>query len=169
MVKHLRYSWLAVVLVVITDQITKWLIRDNYFVGERTAIIDGFFNITYVRNPGAAFGFMATASEPIRKIMLLMIPVIVCIGLVYFIWYTRNGNKLFHWAYTLIFAGAVGNLIDRFTLGYVVDFLDFYIKESHYPAFNVADSCITVAASLLIFDFVLQLRQQKQDMSNQKS
>lgn len=156
-------SLLSVLIVglIILDQVTKYAIRSKMYVGESFDIIKGLFSITYVRNPGAAFGFLATANDSIRKPLFLFLPVLACFWLCYLIWTSRNQNKLLCVSYSLILAGAVGNLIDRFLLGYVVDFLDFYWQMSHFPAFNVADSSISVAAGLLILDFFFQLKRKK--------
>jgi signal peptidase II len=149
---------LMIAAIIIVDQLTKGAIQTKFTLGESIPLIDGFFNFTYVRNPGAAFGFMAEADGWIRKPLFLYVPVMACIGLIYFIWKTRHDNALLCTAYSLIFAGAVGNLIDRFSLDYVVDFLDFHIGGSHFPAFNVADSAISIAAGILILDFILEVR-----------
>ena len=85
----------------------------------------------------------------------------MCFYLIYLIWVTRKQKIYFSLAYSLILSGAVGNLIDRFWLGYVVDFLHFYFKNYHYPAFNIADSCITVGAAILIFDFMMEMIKKK--------
>ncbi len=144
--------------VVFLDQLTKYLLVHffHYQVGDSTPIVNGIFNITYVRNPGAAFGFLASASEQVRQPLFLYLPVLAVVGLGYLIWKTKDHNKVLTLAYTMIVAGAIGNLIDRFRLGYVVDFLDFYLGDAHFPAFNVADSTITIAAGLLLFDLYLQ-------------
>jgi signal peptidase II len=147
--------------LVLIDQFSKVMIEQYYLLGESTPIIKGFFSFTYVRNTGAAFGFGAQAHDSIRKFLFLLIPVLVCFYLVYLIWKTRKGDVLLSLAYSLILAGAIGNLIDRFWLGYVVDFFHFYFRDYHYPAFNVADSCVTVGAAFLIFDFFKETRRKK--------
>lgn len=149
---------LIIVAIILLDQFTKVYIQSQMYVGESHDVIKGFFSITYVRNPGAAFGFLATAHENIRKPLFLFLPVAACFWLVWLIWTSRKSSLILSTAYSLILAGAVGNLIDRFYLGYVVDFLDFYWNDAHFPAFNVADSSITVAAFLLGIDFILQLK-----------
>ncbi len=156
--QRLFKSSILIFVIVIADQITKWLVRTNYRLGESTEIVSGFFNLTYVRNPGAAFGFMAHAEQPIRQVLFLLIPVVACIWLLYLIYTTRAKDKLLHISYSLILAGAIGNLIDRFALGFVVDFFDFYLGLNHFPAFNIADSSISIAAGLLILDFILHLK-----------
>lgn len=152
---------LMMATLILIDQFSKVLIEQYYLLGESTPIIDGFFSLTYVRNTGAAFGFGAGAHDSIRKFLFLLIPVIVCFYLVYLIWVTRKGALLLSLAYSLILAGAIGNLIDRFWLGYVVDFFHFYFRDYHYPAFNVADSCITIGAAFLIFDFFMEIKRKK--------
>jgi len=155
---------IAVFAIIGLDQLSKGIVRANFILGESVSVIDGLFSFTYVKNPGAAFGFMANAHESIRKPLFLLIPVIACGWLIYLIWHTRRGNLLLFISYGLILAGAVGNLIDRFLLGYVVDFLDFYVKDSHFPAFNIADSAITIAAILLVMDFFIVLKKGKNKM-----
>ena len=160
---------IVVAALIIIDQITKGIVQQRFALGESVSVIDGLFNFTYVRNPGAAFGFLATADESIRKPLFLFLPVIACFWLIYLIWTTRNKSLLLCTAYSLIFAGAVGNLIDRFSLGYVVDFLDFYVGRSHFPAFNVADSCISIAAFLLIYDFIIEVLNNKKRALNKEA
>jgi signal peptidase II len=156
-VKRIFYISLIGALIILLDQITKAAVQDNYFLGESKVIIDGFFNLTYVKNKGAAFGMGAGSPDWLRAILFLYLPVAACFYLLRLTWSSRNHkNWISCWAYGLIFAGAVGNLIDRFMLDYVVDFLDFYFKGSHFPAFNVADSSISVAAGLLILDLILE-------------
>ncbi|MBT3236842.1 MAG: signal peptidase II [Bdellovibrionales bacterium] len=146
------------ITIIVLDQVTKQLVQTNFTLGESLPIIDGLFNLTHIRNPGAAFGFLANADASIRKPLFLFIPVIACVWVIWLIWQTRHNNFMLCTAYTLILAGAVGNLIDRFSMGFVVDFLDFYWKSAHFPAFNVADSSITIAAFLLIIDLLLNIK-----------
>ena len=148
-------------LIILIDQVTKGVVQAKFFLGESVPVVDGFFNFTYVKNPGAAFGFLASAPVEVRKFMFLLLPVIACVWLITLIWKTRHENLLLCTAYSLILAGAIGNLIDRFSMGYVVDFLDFYYGNNHFPAFNVADSSITIAAFLLIIDFVKEYQKQR--------
>lgn len=140
--------------VIICDQISKGLVQQKFFLGESIPVIPDFFHLTYVRNPGAAFGMLAFAPDYIRMPLFFALPVIACFWLLYLIWSTRNTNFLHCLAYSLIFAGAVGNLIDRFTMNYVVDFFDFFWRSHHFAAFNIADSAISIAAGLLIVDLL---------------
>lgn len=148
--------------IIIVDQITKAIVQQKFFLGESIPIIQGFFSFTYVKNPGAAFGMLANSPDFIRTPLFFGLPVIACFWLMHLIWTTRHNNLLHCLSYSLILAGAVGNLIDRFSMNYVVDFLDFYWGSNHFPAFNVADSVITIAAILLIYDFIF-LQKKKDD------
>ena len=149
--------------MIILDQMTKGYFQSNYKLGQSVPIIDGFFNFTYVQNRGAAFGFGATSGDWFRITFFKVLPVFVVLALIYIIWKERNEKTKawISWAYGLIVAGAVGNLIDRIGLDYVVDFLDFYIGNSHYPAFNVADSCISTAFVMIVIDMIQEERRKK--------
>jgi len=154
---------LMMATLILVDQFSKGAIQTNLYYGQSIPVIDGFFSIAYVKNTGAAFGFGAGAHEMFRIIMFLVLPVIFCGWIFYMLIKTIKSPLYLSVAYALILAGAIGNLIDRFSLGYVVDFLLFYWKDesNHFPAFNVADSCITIAAGLLIIDFFVQLKAKK--------
>ncbi len=154
---------LLISALIIADQLSKGAIESNLYYGQTIPVIKGFFSIAYVKNMGAAFGFGATGPLWFRQIFFLGLPVIFCSWIFYLLIKTLKGPFYVSLAYALIIAGAVGNLIDRFNLGYVVDFLMFYWKneENHFPAFNLADSCITIAAGLLIIDFFVQLKAKK--------
>lgn len=140
--------------IIIGDQATKAVVQQKFYLGESIPVIEGLFHFTYVRNPGAAFGMFGHSPDWIRIPLFFGVPVIACLWLLYLIWKTRNTSVLQCLAYSLIFAGAVGNLIDRFSMNYVVDFLDFFWRTHHFPAFNIADSAITIAAFLLIYETI---------------
>jgi signal peptidase II len=108
-----------------------------------------------VRNPGAAWGMAGQAHEYVRMLLLFILPVIACVWLMWGVWTTRNKNLWLCLSYSLIFSGAVGNLIDRFSMNYVVDFLDFFWGSHHFPAFNVADSSITIGAVFLAVEILI--------------
>lgn len=153
---------LLITTIILADQFTKGAIQQSFFLGESVPVIEGLFNLTYVRNSGAAFGMGRNSSDLVRIVFFLIIPVLACLWMIFLIWIERKRNALLCLAYSLIFAGAVGNLIDRFSLKYVVDFLDFHYKGSHFPAFNIADASISIAAALLIIDFFIQRKAEKQ-------
>jgi signal peptidase II len=105
-------------------------------------------------NPGAAFGFLANASATFRYFFFTGITIAVILLIIYYVMKSKPQNMLMVISLTLIFAGAVGNLIDRIRFGAVVDFLDVYIGTAHWPAFNVADSAISVGAVLMIWGMI---------------
>jgi signal peptidase II len=149
MKKVALYS-IFIIFWILLDQWTKYFVRQHFHLGESVSVIQNFFSFTYVRNPGAAFGMGAHAHDLIRTIFFLIIPVIACFWLVYLIFQSHKDSKLSSLSYALILGGAIGNLIDRFYLNYVVDFLDFFYQSYHFPAFNISDSCITVGGILIL-------------------
>ena len=156
MKKNIITFILGAAAIIILDQITKAAIVKNFLIHESHTVIDGFFNIVYVMNPGAAFGFLATASATFRYFFFTGITIAVILLIIYYVMKSKPQNMLMVISLTLIFAGAVGNLIDRIRFGAVVDFLDVYIGTAHWPAFNVADSAISVGAVLMIWRMVLK-------------
>ena len=150
------WPWLGIALILfIADQFTKTLILGYYRLGDSTPITS-FFNIVRAHNTGAAFSFLADSSGWQRWLF-------TAIGLgaaVFIVWMLRThaGQKLFSFAMACILGGAIGNVVDRLMHGYVVDFLDFHIAGRHFPAFNVADSAITIGAICLILDELRRVR-----------
>ena len=148
--------WLALaLLLVVVDQLTKWLIVGQFALGDGR-IVTGFFNLVRAHNTGAAFSFLAQAGGW-QRWLFTGIGVLACVLMV---WMLRShpGQKLFGFAIACILGGAIGNVIDRLVHGYVVDFLDFHWAGWHFPAFNVADSAITLGAACLLLDEVLRVR-----------
>jgi signal peptidase II len=142
-------------LVIVADQLTKWLIMSRFELHEIKPVVPGFFNLTYLHNRGAAFGLLASADPAWQPWFFI---VIACAALV-FIGFAfrqyRSRSALYVYAFALIAGGAAGNLIDRLRYGSVVDFLDFYVAAYHWPAFNVADSAIVVGAGLFLLASLL--------------
>ena len=143
-------SWFALsAAIVLADQLSKWLVLASFAPGERREVT-GFFNLVLVFNKGAAFSFLADApgwQTPLLVIFALAAAVIVSVLLV-----RSPPRRPFRAGLALILGGAVGNVIDRLRFGHVVDFMDLHAGGWHWPAFNVADSAITVGAALLILD-----------------
>lgn len=160
--KKLWIFLVSIFVIIIVDQWSKIYVANHFFVGESVKVIDGFFNFTYVRNSGAAFGFGGAFSNWIRYTIFRALPVIACLWLAVLLFKSYKKDTLLSSAYALILGGAIGNLIDRFRLDYVIDFFDFYYGRNHFATFNVADSAITVAAGLLIIDYFIQLKKSKQ-------
>ncbi|MDZ7936968.1 MAG: signal peptidase II [Rhodoferax sp.] len=149
-------QWLGLALILLlADQFTKILILGAYQLGDST-YVTSYFNVVRVHNSGAAFSFLANASGWQRWFFTALGIVAACV----IVWLLRAhaGQKLFCFAMACILGGALGNVIDRVAYGYVVDFLDFHWRGTHFPAFNVADSAITVGAIGLILDELLRVR-----------
>jgi len=138
-------------VILFFDQLTKALITQNFQVGERLPVIPFFFDLTHMRNPGAAFSFLAHTPEWFRQPFFLIAPGVAIAALVFFIVYAQKEEHLLVVAAASILGGAIGNLIDRLLYGEVIDFLLFYWREWSWPAFNVADSCITVGVIGLLW------------------
>ena len=150
------WPWLAwAVVILIADQITKSLILNHYRLGDST-FITSFFNIVRAHNTGAAFSFLADAGGWQRWLFTG----IGVAATIFIVWQLRAhpGQKLFSFALSSILGGAVGNVVDRLMHGYVVDFLDFHLNGWHFPAFNIADSAITLGAVFLILDELLRVK-----------
>ena len=142
--------WFALAAaVILLDQVTKWAVLGNFVYGERREIT-GFFNLVLVYNKGAAFSMFASADG--WQTPLLILFAIVAAGIVSYLIVRNREKRVLCLGLALILGGALGNLIDRLRFGHVVDFLDFHAMGWHWPAFNVADSGITVGALLLILD-----------------
>ena len=126
-------------------------------------VIPGFFRLVHTRNTGIAFSLFADSGPLVRTILVPLISV-AAVGLIIFmLWSSRNTGARTHAGLSLILAGAVGNLYDRAAYGYVVDFLDFYVGGYHWPAFNVADSCITIGAGLILLDALRGAAQERRE------
>lgn len=154
-------------LVILLDQLTKGWIIATMRLHDAYPVIDGFFNIVYVRNPGAAFGFLAGASPVFRSGFFLAVTLAAILLILHYLRQTRIEEISLVLSLALILAGAVGNLIDRIRFGEVVDFLDVYVGAHHWPAFNVADAAITTGASVLMI-LLLGRRKEKTEARERK-
>lgn len=150
------YYFLVVVVLLGLDQLTKALIVRSIILQGSRSVIPGFFNLTHVRNRGAIFGFFSQSDSRILYIFLTLVSVAALGLVIYYFFKTPVSERLMKISLSLILAGALGNLIDRLFRGHVIDFLDFYVKDWHWPSFNVADSCITVGAFLLIYILIFK-------------
>jgi len=139
-----------VVTALALDQWTKHLVHRGFKLGESYTVVSQFFDLTYLRNRGAAFSFLDSAPAVFRDPFFTIVPIIAMIIITSVIARSKGRQVYATIALSLIFGGALGNLIDRIQLGYVVDFLYFHWKTVYYwPAFNVADSCIVVGVTML--------------------
>ena len=151
--------WLGLaLLILIADQFTKVLILGYYRLGDAT-YVTSFFNVVRAHNAGAAFSFLANAGGWQRWLFTG----IGIVAAIFIIWMLKShpGQKLFSFALACILGGAIGNVIDRTLYGYVVDFLDFHYAGWHFPAFNIADSAISIGAVCLILDELLRVRKSR--------
>jgi signal peptidase II len=132
------------------DQLSKAYIDQTFKLYQSLVVIENFFNITYIRNQGAAFGIFSDSS--LRVPVFIAIAVVAGVAILWTLHRLKDEQKLFGFGLALIFSGAIGNLIDRVRFGEVIDFLDVHWYQHHWPAFNVADSAISVGVALLLLD-----------------
>lgn len=153
-----KYTRLALFagIIILLDQLSKALIVYYMPFSRTIPVINGFFNITHIHNPGGAFGLMANLSPTARSIIFLFISSLA-VGLIFYFYKKTPAN--YRWlaaGFALIFGGAIGNLIDRIRFGFVIDFFDFYVGHLHWPAFNVADSAISVGIGIFVFHLLFK-------------
>ncbi|MBW2484737.1 MAG: lipoprotein signal peptidase [Deltaproteobacteria bacterium] len=142
--------------VIIVDQVTKLWIMTVFALHEQLTVIPGFFNLVYVTNTGAAFGFLAGDKTWLRQFFFVTVSIVALVVIALAYNHLKKQSRIFVYSLGLIAGGAVGNLIDRLRFGSVVDFLDFYLGSYHWPAFNAADSAITVGVGLFLLGTLLQ-------------
>jgi len=149
----LKWLWLSA-LAIVLDQISKQIVNAQLVIHHSVAIFPGF-NFTLIYNEGAAFSFLSNAGGWQRWFFTALS---IVISIVLFIWLKKldHSKRLLAAGLAFILGGAIGNLIDRVVYGHVIDFIDVYYKNHHWPAFNLADSAITLGAGLLILDMFLE-------------
>jgi len=153
--KNLPYLAFIVFLLCF-DQATKWLIARQIPLYGTRKVIPGFFSLTHIRNKGAIFGFFSHAGSRFVFLALIVASLVALALVVFYFIKTPAADRGMKLALSLILAGALGNQIDRVGRGYVIDFLDLYVRNRHWPFFNVADSCITIGAILLLIMFLVR-------------
>lgn len=153
-----KYKMLVVISVVtiVMDQVSKWIILESLNMYQTIPVIPGFFNITHIHNPGGAFGFFADQSPGVRSFVFIFVSFLALGFIFYFYKNTPATHKMLAGGFALIFGGAVGNMIDRIRFGTVVDFLDVYINNLHWPAFNIADSAISIGMAIFIYHVLMK-------------
>lgn len=157
-----KLLWLFAIsgLMIAIDQVTKIYVHTTFTLGESIPVIKNFFNITYVRNFGAAFGFLAESHPTFREIFFLSMPPIALLVILKLLKDTKDEDQLQIISLSLIFGGAIGNYIDRLRFRYVIDFIDFHINNRYsWPAFNIADSAIVIGVGLLLLIMFLEKKQ----------
>ncbi|GIW40442.1 MAG: lipoprotein signal peptidase [Candidatus Binatia bacterium] len=148
--KHAFFG-LVVAGVFVLDQTTKWYVARSFELHESLPVIEGFFHLTYVRNKGGAFGLLAGWDSGLRLPFFLVASALAIGFLFYFLRQLDERDRWGQFALGGIFGGALGNLVDRVRMGEVVDFFDFHFRGYAWPAFNIADSFITIGAVTLLF------------------
>ena len=149
-------------LVVLLDQWTKLLVVHRMVLYQSHEIVPGWFSLTYIQNRGAVFGFLASQNHWWRLPLFLVLAAVAVVLLALYYARSRPEQTLLRNALALVLGGAIGNVIDRLRLGYVVDFLDCYWHGHHWPAFNLADSAITVGICLMLLDGILEGRRHEE-------
>jgi signal peptidase II len=143
---------LVVVIVLILDRSTKWLIDSRLALNKTLPLVDGLLNITYVRNTGVAFGILDPVHSSMKSTILSILTIGAIAAVVVYCLRTPTSQTLLQIALSLVLGGALGNLFDRVRYGYVIDFIEAYYRNYRWPAFNVADSAITTGVALLAIE-----------------
>jgi signal peptidase II len=146
----LKRHLLIALSVLVLDRLTKWIIVRTIVLEDAISIIPGFFRLTHLENPGAAFSLFAESTSPFKTALLVTFSLAALAVVAFLLWRSRNDFNVTTLSLSLILGGAVGNLWDRLSDGMVTDFLDFYLGAHHWPPFNIADSAIVVGALLLL-------------------
>lgn len=159
---QLKWLWLSL-LAILLDQVSKLAVHHSMQLYESIPIVP-FFNLTYVHNTGAAFSFLSEAGGWQRWFFAVLALIISCVLAV---WLARlkSHETLLAAALSLVLGGAIGNLVDRLWYGYVIDFLDVYVNNWHWPAFNIADSAITLGVGLMLYESIVASEKQPNNPS----
>lgn len=153
--------YLVALAIILLDQATKRVIVGTLRLGQGLPVVPGFFDLVFVLNPGAAFSFLATLPDSVRNPFFITISVTAVILILVYRTRHLQQHALASLSLALILGGAIGNLIDRLRYGMVVDFLLVHVYEYHWPAFNVADSAISVGVTLMVLEMLLEWRREK--------
>jgi signal peptidase II len=140
--------------VLLLDQVSKWLIINHLELHQGLSVIPGFFNLVLVKNRGMAFGILSQIRSGFSYYFLLTATIVAIGFIVFFFFWIKGKEKWLTVGLSLILGGAVGNLVDRVQFGYVIDFLDFFLRGYHWPAFNVADSAVTAGTFWLFINIL---------------
>jgi signal peptidase II len=151
-----KYTLLLITvgIVVLCDQVSKLFVDAVMWPHQSITVVENYFDITYVRNPGGAFGLFAQAGRKVVRPALLGLSVVAVVIILWIYHGTPTDRLLVRLAFSLVLGGAIGNLIDRIRFDAVIDFLDVHWYQYHWPAFNVADAAITVGVTLLCWDLL---------------
>jgi signal peptidase II len=147
------YSLAAGIAAILAlDQVTKMLVASRLVPGESVEILPGILHLTLVRNTGMAFGLLSGLDLPFKSLLMTLLSLAALAAVIYYALRSPRGDTMTHFGLVFILGGALGNIVDRARLGYVIDFVDVFYRDAHWPAFNVADSSICVGVGLLLLD-----------------
>ncbi len=169
LVMNKKYLWLLAIsgFLISFDQIIKMYVHTHFTLGESYTVINNFFNLTYVRNFGAAFGFLAESHPSFREIFFLTMPPIALGIILTILRGVKNDDTKQIIALSSIFGGAIGNYIDRLRFRYVIDFLDFHLYGKwSWPAFNIADMAIVGGVGLLLFLMFMENKNKESEVKS---
>ena len=141
--------------LIVIDQYTKFMVTLHIPLSYSINIVEGFFNLTHVRNSGVAFGIFSEQNSELKPYLLIFVSIIAIIAILVIFHQTERKKRLVQGGLVLVFSGAIGNLIDRVLHKEVIDFIDIFFNNRHWPAFNVADACITIGVILLAADLLV--------------
>jgi len=141
--------------LIIIDQYTKFMVTLHIPLNYSIRVVEGFFNLTHIRNSGVAFGVFSEEQSELKPYLLILVSIIAIMAIMVIFHQTEKDKRLAQTGLILIFSGAIGNLIDRVLHKEVIDFLDFFIENQHWPAFNIADSCITIGVMFMAADMLV--------------
>ncbi|RUM48043.1 MAG: signal peptidase II [Desulfocapsa sp.] len=158
-----------VLLVVVGDQLSKLWVLNHFALYDSLVIVPGLFNLTFLRNTGAAFGMFAGHPAWWRQFFFIGVAAIALLVIIWMLRKLAQRNHLYIYSLALIAGGAVGNLIDRIRYGSVIDFLDVYIGTHHWPAFNVADSAITMGVAFFVLIQVMEDRKESKGQDSARA
>ena len=152
-----KYLFLFIIssALIIIDQYTKFMVSLHIPLNYSVNVVAGFFNLTHIRNSGVAFGIFSEQNSELKPYLLIFVSIIAIIAILIIFHQTERGKKLVQTGLVLLFSGAIGNLIDRVLHKEVIDFIDIFFENKHWPAFNVADACITIGVILMLADLLV--------------
>jgi signal peptidase II len=143
-------------VILVADQVTKYLVAAFIPLHGGLEIIPGFANLVHARNPGAAFGLLADSTSRLRSLFLLLVSIAALVSIIWIVVASKHIDAYLLIALSFFFGGAIGNLVDRVRFGEVIDFVDVYVGGWHWPAFNVADASLCVGTALFFVHFLLR-------------
>ncbi len=137
--------------LILIDYLSKLYVKTHFNFFTKIDVIKGFFSLIYVKNSGVAFGLLGNLEKSLRFPLLILLPIFTALAIYIFTLFSKSISPIERFGFTLIVAGAFGNIIDRYFYGYVVDFVDLYWKNFHWAAFNFADSYISIGVVLILY------------------